>query len=398
MGRSGRWSRRVGGYGHRVEVYERSPGRICLRWWNPKERQMKRVALGHGDRDLAEQQARRVAGDLLAGTLAAKTGRLTVADLFARYAAVTEQRGPVQAAEARRRMDLWRAVLSPERDVKTLDTSIVDEFVRNRRAGAVRVPGRDLAPKVGETTIGADVIFLQRALGWATKTRLADGTPLLAENPIRGYKPPATSFPRRPVATYERFQALIAVADDVDPQHLFRPFLGLVEGLGWRVSALCHLRAADVDRAKRPNAPWGRLRKRAEHDKMRVERWIPVNEAVRRALDRAAKESGAVGEAWLFPSPRNPQRPWTRWHARDLLDRAEDLAGLEHMEHGGFHAFRRKWAVERKDLPLADVMAVGGWSDRDTLLTCYQVADEATLLAVAMEPRKLREKKVRGRR
>jgi hypothetical protein len=43
--------------------------------------------------------------------------------------------------------------------------------------------------------------------------------------------------------------------------------------------------------------------------------------------------------------------------------------------------FRRVWATERKDLPLKDVAAAGGWRDTGTLLR-YQQPDEATLRAV----------------
>jgi hypothetical protein len=46
------------------------------------------------------------------------------------------------------------------------------------------------------------------------------------------------------------------------------------------------------------------------------------------------------------------------------------------------NAYRRKWATERKELPLKDVAAAGGWKDVTTLLTCYQHAGEATMLKV----------------
>ena len=46
------------------------------------------------------------------------------------------------------------------------------------------------------------------------------------------------------------------------------------------------------------------------------------------------------------------------------------------------HTFRRVWATERKDLPLKDVAAVGGWRDTSTLLR-YQQPDEVTMRKVA---------------
>ncbi len=56
---------------------------------------------------------------------------------------------------------------------------------------------------------------------------------------------------------------------------------------------------------------------------------------------------------------------------------------------GLWHAYRRKWATERKDMPLKDLAAAGGWKDVTTLLTCYQHADEATMLKVMESPLKL---------
>jgi hypothetical protein len=42
-----------------------------------------------------------------------------------------------------------------------------------------------------------------------------------------------------------------------------------------------------------------------------------------------------------------------------------------------WHAYRRKWAIERKHLPLKDVAAAGGWKDVNTLLEIYQQPDDA---------------------
>ena len=81
--------------------------------------------------------------------------------------------------------------------------------------------------------------------------------------------------------------------------------------------------------------------------------------------------------------------PWAAAQCQDFLRRAETAAGLEKLLGGLWHAYRRKWATERKDLPLKDVAAAGGWKDVTTLLTCYQHADEATMLRVMESPVKL---------
>jgi hypothetical protein len=76
--------------------------------------------------------------------------------------------------------------------------------------------------------------------------------------------------------------------------------------------------------------------------------------------------------------------------------RAEAAAGLERLDGGLWHAYRRKWATERKELPLKDVAAAGGWKDVTTLLTCYQHADEATMLKVMNSPLKLMSRRAAG--
>jgi hypothetical protein len=50
----------------------------------------------------------------------------------------------------------------------------------------------------------------------------------------------------------------------------------------------------------------------------------------------------------------------------------------------------------RKDLSLEDVAAAGSWKDVTTLLTCYQHADEATILRVMESPVKFMSRRVAG--
>lgn len=93
----------------------------------------------------------------------------------------------------------------------------------------------------------------------------------------------------------------------------------------------------------------------------------------------------------MFPQPNGPTRSLTVPLASKWLGEAEKLAGLEHMEWGLWHPFRRKWAIERKGLELRDVAHPGGWKDPTTLLKIYQQPDPETLERVVMERRKLRE-------
>jgi hypothetical protein len=67
------------------------------------------------------------------------------------------------------------------------------------------------------------------------------------------------------------------------------------------------------------------------------------------------------------------------------------MAGLRPQKGSLWHAYRRKWATERKHLPDADVAAAGGWKNTISLKTAYQQADPETILKVVMEPGELRE-------
>jgi hypothetical protein len=142
---------------------------------------------------------------------------------------------------------------------------------------------------------------------------------------------------------------------------------------------------------------------RAETDKMGVAQWVPMSAPVRSAVLAALERNAAIGEAPLFTAPGRAG-PWTRYRARDLLERAEKAArraalgrgdaeaaaSLAPLEGSDFHAYRRAWATARKHLPLKDVASAGGWRSTDTLLRCYTQVDEATMFEVVSTTRKVR--------
>ncbi len=112
-------------------------------------------------------------------------------------------------------------------------------------------------------------------------------------------------------------------------------------------------------------------------------------ERARESLDTIVRVHPTIGDGFLFPAPKRAEKPWSRWHARDLLERAEEAAGIDHLEGGAFHPFRRMWATERKHLPDKDVAAAGGWRDVESLRKSYQQVDEKTLLQVMTNPNRL---------
>ena len=399
------WSLRVGAPGNYVTVFERRPGGgLSVRWWQPSGsndagRWCYR-ALGYSDRSAGEQTAKTIAAQLLSSTLATARGTATLADVVAVYehdvANHAKGAGP---REAKRRAAIWTAFFGAEYDCRLLDFPTMDRFVRERRAGAIIVPDYELGAAPSDRAIGADIEHLRAVLNHATRVVRPTGGRLLDENPIRGYQVPRNKNVRRPVATYDRFLAIMEHADTVDPQRLFGGFMLLIEGLGWRVSAICALRACDVELSASPSCPNGRIFKRAASDKEGREGWVPMSKPVRAGVDRIRAANTAIGDFPLFPAPRATTeiergripKAWTRHHARALLTRAEKAAKLEALKGSDFHAYRRKWATERKHLPDADVAAAGAWADTRALKQSYQHSDAATLLAVMTEPTKLRD-------
>jgi hypothetical protein len=218
-------------------------------------------------------------------------------------AEVSVHKKGAQPREDQRRIEIWTQALGPDRDPETITKGQITRFERLRRQGRIKLRTRVLKANPSESTIGSDIIFLAAVLNWAV------GENLLQKNPIRGYDRPKTPKPKRPVATYDRYERVRAKADGIGEQRLFGRFLG------------------------------------------NEQRECP---------------DGECGH--LDTLPRDP--------AKKLL---------------GFHAYRRKWATERKHLPLKDVAKAGGWLDTRSLQLCYQQVDEATLLQVVSEPRKLRE-------
>ena len=104
-----------------------------------------------------------------------------------------------------------------------------------------------------------------------------------------------------------------------------------------------------------------------------------------------------VGDGWRFPQQRK-DAPWTKDMLGELLLQVEEQTALQKLSGGLWHPFRRKWATERKHMPTVDVMEASGWSDRKTMETCYQQADEGTLLESMASPMNLTERRLGGTR
>jgi integrase len=182
---------------------------------------------------------------------------------------------------------------------------------------------------------------------------------------------------RRPVISDTTTTALLAVADGVHPY--LHTVIVLARSTGRRLSAVLGLRWEDID------FEGGKIRWRAEHDKLRKTWVVPAARATLDELGRFRARHPGVGKALLFPHPmqkRHQGGPVTRHIAAYWLNRAYELSRASKPDGSLWHAFRRLWATERKTLPVKDVAAAGGWKDITTLIDCYQQPDEDTLRAV----------------
>jgi integrase len=248
-------------------------------------------------------------------------------------------------------------------------------------------------------SVEADLKWLRWVFNWAAKWRTPQGHYLMRENPVRGYEIPTEKNPRRPVASQDRFEAIRKVSDDhqmelrwnggrEQQRSYLSELLDIVNGTGRRISAVCQLRYHDLRLAE---GPYGSIRWPADTDKQGRETVVPMSPQVRRAIDRCTQDRPGIGSAPLFPSSKDPAEPMTRHLADKWLREGEQLAGLVPQKGSLWHAYRRKWATERKHLPDVDVAAAGGWKNTVTLRTAYQQADAATILRVVLEAGELRE-------
>jgi integrase len=227
----------------------------------------------------------------------------------------------------------------------------------------------------------SDLVALSIAINWAI------GEKLLKENALADKKVREamriTGKPSRPVADKARYELLRAKADEVAPA--FGVILDLAWHTGHRISAILGLRWQDVSFKKTAEAPNGTITwyAGATTDNKKHEHTLPMNTAARTALMAWRKETGGI--AWAFPSEKDPANSVERHTTKQWLRRAEKLAKLEHLKHGGWHIFRRGWATTRKSFPLKDVAEGMGSRDTQSVLECYQHADSETTKLVVLK-------------
>jgi integrase len=393
-GDSGCWSLSLGERGRRVRIFQRVPGGLFFRETWIEGRGRFAASLRCTDRE--EAKRRGIAFYLALGASDAKPlGRpLTLGALWNRY---QQEATPYRMLTERTRKDriasakLLLAAFGPSKPVEHLTLSDVEHYVELRTRGVGWRDGQKTEP-VRPRTVASELQVLRAVLLWGTRVRNSDGSWLLKEYPLRGLKLPREENPNRPVATYDRFQKLRETIEEFAksaPQKRGRErwrrlelALVLAEATGARIGGIRGLRWSDISYSP-PKIRW-----RAEHDKRGRERFVPLPAALAEEIRSFQTRLGGIGESWLFPTT-DVEKPWPRELFGQLLKRAERKAKLEHLHGGLWHPFRRKWATERKHLPLVDVKAAGGWKDTNTLLTCYQHTSDESMLEVMESPKKL---------
>lgn len=371
------WSRTVGARrGNRVRIYEREPGgMLYVAVWNGERGTYSQRSLGHKDRDRATREAAELVRLRDAGEWN-DSRSFTLGMLVARYTAeATHTRdGSLKSKHylygCRRVGKLLVEFFGVETPVVSLTPDRMGGFVAARRAGKL---GRKPA---GQTTVHGEIKHLKAMLAWATGI-YNEGKPLLERNPLQGFSVSKNPDPKRPMVDDETVAKLLAVAEGISP--LLGLLIVMAETTGRRLSSILGLQWSDIDFDKR-TITW-----RGELDKKRRTWVVPLPKVAEEALLKHRMGAPAIGSALVFPMRKDASEPVTRHLAADWLKRAYKAASIERPKQGLWHPFRRKWATDRKDLPLKDVAYGGGWRDIPTMVM-YQQPDMETQRLVMDNP------------
>lgn len=393
---NGLWTKSIGPRGSRIRLFEKTKEGYyyCDFYTNGKN---VRTSLKTRNRAEAEEKGKQLLSQFLSGAIEEESGVLTLGTLWMRYESECTDwldNSEPSKKDDRRSAKILIAHFGENRDVAALTKTEQTGFATARENGGIKLPDDSITSPVRMRTVQADLVLLHTMLRWASGFRTANGKFLLASNPLDRVKIPREKNAARPIASLERFEhtrrgiskALAVCKSDSARAHWEKLDLALVlsEATGRRIGSISQLRWEDFDFDN------GAIRWSAESDKMDKEADPPMGKKLRAYLKRFQKRRGVIG-GWVFPSSKNPAVSMDRWQFDYWLRKAEKLAGVPKLIRGLWHPYRRKWATERKDLPIKDVMAVGGWSDTETFLASYQQSDRATQLRVMDHPKKYSE-------
>jgi len=236
--RASPWSYRAGDWGHQsVTVFEREPGGVLYVRTKGKNGRYAPLSLRHRDKERAKAYALEQAARLAQGVEDIRLGKLTLARLFTLYTThQVPQHTPREQSEDRRRVLLWTRVLGGQKDVSRITRGEMERFCDLRASGALSARG-EVVPEakrqpVRVRAVERDVLWLRWCCNWACSWQDEEARFLLAVNPLRGFRPPSEANPRRPIASTDRLEKVLAAADNLEME---------VRWGGESVRQRCHL-------------------------------------------------------------------------------------------------------------------------------------------------------------
>ena len=422
--KNGMWICKLGRRGElQVKLFEKRSNRYYYADVHAPGHERKRTTLGTNDRAEADQRGRRLYLDLLSGRAeqqSAITGAVRLGDLCHRYV----KECPLHLdntmhgqKDAQTRLLILRSAIGDARDVRTLTANDARQYEARRKKGGIKYRDAKGATRatgvVRQRSVQADVKLLKQVLYWACTVTGSNGQPWLDRNPLADVEVRSEPDVRRPVASQERFEATrlamrqfqeryAAEAESLKKERdraraarrrdsWVRAELGLVllEATGRRRGAVMGLRWEDFDFGNR------RITWRAEHDKKRKTSVVPYAKTLFDLIREFQRQLGAISGP-VFSREKKPTESAPAELLSQWIAKAEDAAKLPKLEGGTCHPYRRKWRSERSNHPIKAVAVAGGWSDFETMFRCYDIPEDADVLAVTSEPRKRREAAIAG--
>lgn len=267
---------------------------------------------------------------------------------------------------------------------------------RQRETGAIdgrgrRVSDPDKRRPVGPRTVQKTLKALRQVCRFAMDTR-RNGRPLLAFDPTAGFKLPKNPNPMQPVYTDAKYRALLKASREHKmrvggryvPSYL-PTLLVLCYETGRRIGAVVPLRWEDW---MPQEGTYGKIRWRADSDKLGIESKTPVTREARDAIEAHRQQYPGIG-TWVFPAPESGERQMDVPLAVRWFRKAEEEAEIEHEPRSGYHSLWRAFATKRKGMPIQDVAKLGGWEGKQVLEDLYQKADDDGMERVLLEGQKV---------
>lgn len=201
-------------------------------------------------------------------------------------------------------------------------------FLKARADGTV--PG--YPRKVRKQTQLNEVRFLRAVFNWAMVER-DDGTLLMLRNPWKGFPSPVEDKPIREPMTEELHQQLYEGASNWRMAEI----LTIMRETRHRMNSVRQLALEDVDLAD------GTVRWLGEFDKAGQSRVNPLTRAAREAILRILehrRREGVDGSRWLFPAPRNADKPVSKHTLHDWMRFTKKRLGIK-VPRLGYHGEKR---------------------------------------------------------